>query len=84
MLTYQQVADWFAFAKINGPVGTGRADHYAVMQAHAGGSPVNPSDYLWWLKPPPSTEDGGDGEGGSLYVPTVEERLWVQQLAAMD
>lgn len=75
MLTRKQFVEWMAFVHIEGPLGGGRDDMYAILQAS--GKPA--SEVLWWLKEPVDDDDKSD-RGDDMYVPTAEERAWVAAL----
>lgn len=72
-LTYQELAETMMFTKIRGPIGSGREDAYAVMQAMAvfaaqRGTAFNARDYLYWL---PEIEP--DDEDDEPYDPDEDE-----------
>jgi hypothetical protein len=74
-LTREQFVEWMAFAQIEGPIGDGRDDLYALLQNYGG----KPTDVLWWLKEYVDPDDTSD-RGDDMYVPTAEERAWVSAL----
>lgn len=77
LLTPDQFAEWIAFTRLRGPLGTGRADTYALMNMdYAAGSRDPATSRLWWLKQPVDEEATGE-----MYVPTAEERAWVAAMA---
>lgn len=75
MLTREQFLEWMAFVQIEGPIGGGRDDLYALYQSHGG----KPADILWWLKEHVDPDDKSD-RGDDMYIPTAEERAWVAAL----
>lgn len=75
MLTRKQFIEWMAFVQIEGPLGGGRQDMYAILQA----SQKPASEVLWWLKEHVDEDDTSD-RGGDMYIPTAEERAWVAAL----
>jgi len=77
-LSPQQFVEWLAFAKIRGPIGGGREDAYALMQASftAGTQKVGAKDFMWWLASAESDDDDND-----MYVPSAEERAWAAAMA---
>jgi hypothetical protein len=74
MLTWEQFVEWKAFVHIEGPIGPGRDDLYAILQA----SKRDVTDVLPWLKE--HVEDDGSDRGADMYIPTAEERAWVAAL----
>lgn len=75
MLTRQQFVEWMALVRIEGPIGGGRDDLYAILKS----SGAKATDVLWWLKEPVDEDDKSD-RGDDMYVPTAEERAWVAAL----
>lgn len=61
-LTYQELAETMVFTKVRGPIGGGREDAYAVMQAMAvfaaqRNQAFDPRDYMTWLPEPEKFTD---------------------------
>jgi hypothetical protein len=75
MLTRDQFLEWMAFVQIEGPLGGGREDLYAILQS----SGAKATDVLWWLKEHVDEDDTSD-RGADMYIPSAEERAWVAAL----
>jgi hypothetical protein len=76
MLTRKQFIEWIALVQIEGPIGGGRDDMYAILQASGKPAP----DVLWWLK----EHVDEDEKPAEMYIPTAEERAWMASLPPRD
>ena len=68
------------FAKIRGPIGSGRSDAYALMQASFSARTPGAAakDFMFWLADASTESDDADD---GVYVPSAEERAWAAAMA---
>lgn len=78
VLTREEFVEWIAFTRVEGPLGRGRDDLYAMLQS----SGKSAGEVLPWLNEyvdpdeKPAVLD--------VYIPTEEERAWMASLGPRE